>query len=81
MQQKRLYEMTSTFKIRQYGRAELAQTYSPDIAPMSAWKRLKKWIDLFPGLNERLRQAGYDGHARTLTPQQVQIIVDALGEP
>ena len=69
------------FQIRQYGRAELVQLYSPDIAPMSAWKRLKMWIDHFPGLTEQLRSVGYDGKQRSLTPQQVQLIVNALGEP
>ena len=69
------------FQIREYGRAELAQAYSPNIAPMSAWKRLKTWIGRFPGLEERLRQVGYDGNQRNFTPQQVQAIVDALGEP
>ena len=70
-----------TFKVRKYGRTELAQLYSPDITPDSAWTKLKKWIDLSPGLTERLRSLGYDGRTRSFTPAQVQMIVDALGEP
>ena len=35
----------------------------------------------YSGLEERLRQVGYDGNQRNFTPQQVQTIVDALGEP
>lgn len=70
-----------TFKVREYGRMELAQAYCPDIAPESAWKKLKKWIDLNPGLADRLRALGYDSHTRSFTPAQVQTIVDAIGEP
>ncbi|MBQ4392979.1 MAG: DUF4248 domain-containing protein [Prevotella sp.] len=48
---------------------------------MSAWKRLRMWIEHFPGLTDQLRKAGYDGRQRSLTPQQVQLIVNAIGEP
>lgn len=70
-----------TFKLREYGRMELAQAYCPDIAPESAWKKLRSWIELSPGLAERLRALGYDGHTRSFTPAQVRLIVDAIGEP
>lgn len=69
------------FKVREYGRMELAQLYCPDIAPESAWKKLKKWIDLNPGLADRLRAVGYDSHTRSFTPAQVRLIVEAIGEP
>ena len=60
---------------------ELAQKYCPDIAPESAWKKLKQWICLSPGLSDRLRELGYDGSTRSFNPAQVQAIVDAIGEP
>ena len=69
------------FRIRHYGRMELAQLYCPDIAPESAWKKLKRWIDLNPGLADRLRAVGYDSRTRSFTPAQVRLITDALGEP
>ena len=69
------------FKCREYGRMELAQLYCPDIAPESAWKKLKVWIKHHPGLSESLSALGYDGHRRSFTPAQVHVIVDALGEP
>lgn len=50
---------TADFEIRQYGRQELAQLYSPDITPEAAWKKLKEWIDYHPTLNGTLRQLGY----------------------
>lgn len=69
------------FTIREYGRTELAQLYSPSIQPESAWVKLKLWIRLHPGLPERLSALGYDGRTRSFTPAQVQAITDALGEP
>lgn len=60
---------------------ELAQIYCPDIAPESAWKKMKAWIALSPGLTERLRTLGYDGHTRSFTPAQVRAIVEGIGEP
>lgn len=69
------------FVIRKYGRMELAQLYSPDIQPESAWVKLKQWIDFNPGLANRLRALGYDSHLRSFTPAQVRAIVEALGEP
>ena len=72
---------SGTFNVREYGRMELAQLYCPGIAPESAWKKLKKWIELSPGLTGRLQSLGYDGSTRSFTPAQVQAIVDAIGEP
>lgn len=69
------------FRIKEYGRMELAQLYCPDITPESAWKKLKTWIELSPGLADRLRALGYDGHTRSFTPAQVRAIVDGIGEP
>lgn len=69
------------FRIRKYGRTELAQLYSPDIQPESAWLKLKQWISLSPGLSDKLMALGYDGSTRSFNPVQVQAIVDAIGEP
>ena len=73
---------TADFEIRQYGRQELAQLYSPDITPEAAWKKLKEWIDYHPTLNGTLRQLGYQPRRqRIFTQAQVGAIVEALGEP
>ena len=70
------------FEIREYGRTELAQMYSPDITPAAAWKKLKGWINYCPGLTERLQSLGYRPHRqRTFTPAQVRAITEAVGEP
>ena len=54
------------FKIRAYGRMELAQLYSPELCP---------------GLLQRLYDLGYESKRRSFTPLEVRVIVDALGEP
>ena len=41
------------FKIRAYGRMELAQLYSPELTDIAAYRKMKKWISLCPGLLQR----------------------------
>ena len=36
------------FKIRAYGRMELAQLYSPDLTDIAASRKMKKWIERCP---------------------------------
>lgn len=43
----------SEFKIRAYGRMELAQLYSPQLTDIAAYRKMKKWISLCPGLLQR----------------------------
>lgn len=69
------------FKIREYGRMELAGMYCHSILPESAWKKFKRWMVLYPGLMEQLTAIGYTDHSRSFTPAQVRLIVEALGEP
>ena len=79
------------FIVRTYGRQELACMYFPESSPRSAWRRLKAWIMLrsaegrLQGKNPRLREAlaptGRMTILRSLTPREVRLIVDELGEP
>lgn len=68
------------FKLRAYGRTELALAYCPELTPGSAYRKLRQWITRSPGLTERLLRIS-DGRARTWTPAEVREIVEALGEP
>lgn len=70
-----------TFKIRAYGFGELAQLYLPNILPSSASKRLIFWIRKNGVLNESLRKIGFQKGCRSLTPAQVKLIIEFLGEP
>lgn len=74
-------EATDGFHVREYGRTELAALYCPNIAPVSAWRKLKKWIAHHPTLPADLAALGYHRHARSFTPAQVSLIVEALGTP
>lgn len=69
------------FKIRSYGRTELAQLYSPDITPSAAYQKLVRWIRLNPSLRARLAALGTSPRSRTFTPAQVRTIISTLGEP
>ena len=69
------------FKIRTYGRMESAQTYFPTLLALSAWNKLKRWIDNCPQLKKRLAELTDNPKARTWTPRQVEAIVEMLGEP
>ena len=68
-------------RIKEYGRTELAQLYSPTITAGAAWKKLRRWIAASPGLEERLAESGYTESCRSFTPAQVRLIVGALGTP
>ena len=69
------------FKIRAYGRMELAQLYSPQLTDIAAYRKMKKWIFLCPGLLQLLYDLGDESKRRSFTPLEVRVIVDALGEP
>ena len=42
----------TNFKIRTFGRTELAQLYCPELCPQAAFRKLNQWIDLYPNLRE-----------------------------
>lgn len=53
------------FKVRAYGRTELAQMYCPNLQPESAFRKLCRWISLEPELSRRLLKKRQDA-ARTV---------------
>lgn len=69
------------FKIRTYGWQELAILYALDLTPESAGKRLSSWIRFNPKLTHELQESGWKKGQRVLTPLQVRIIIQYLGEP
>lgn len=69
------------FKIRTYGRTELAQLYCPGLCPQAAFRKLNQWIDFHPTLRSELYALVPSDKVRTYTPAQVQLIYNALGEP
>ncbi len=69
------------FKVRAYGRTELAMLYCPGLKPQSAYKRLLAWITVSPELSEALLVDGKPMKSRVFTPYDVALIVKFLGEP
>ena len=63
-------------KPRTFGRSELAQCYFPKLKPMTAWEKLKLWLDLDPRLKHLAELT-----RRTFTPAEVQLIYSEFGEP
>lgn len=70
----------SDFKIRAYGLQELAMLYFPNNTPRSASNQLKRWMGKTL-LSRKLLAAGYESGQKILTPRQVGLIVDHVGEP
>ena len=69
------------FRVRVYGKTELAILYSPHISPASALFSMMKSIKKSPGLMDALTKAGMRKWNKKLTPRQVEIVVEALGKP
>lgn len=69
------------FIVRAYGFGELAQLYFPNITKKSASTQLRRWIESDKFLRKELTQAGYKFCQRLLTPRQVEIILQMIGEP
>ena len=69
------------FKIRSYGWTELALCYNPDLHPNSASRLLHRWGVRNEKLVKTLKTAGICDRQRKLTPKQVGVIVELLGEP
>ena len=55
----------TNFKIRTFGRTELAQLYCPELCPQAAFRKLNQWIDLYPNLREELLALGLSPKSRT----------------
>lgn len=70
-----------SIRIKSYGFQELSIKYSPDLQPASASKQLLRWVMIHPDLKDKLTEAGWHRGARRLTPHQVYLIFDSLGEP
>ena len=68
------------FTVRVYGLQELATCYFPGSTPHSASHRLRSWMRT-DRLSEALEEAGYVPGQRLLTPKQVAVIVEHIGEP
>jgi Fic family protein len=69
------------FILRSYGYAELALLYFPNSTKKSATSQLRRWIRRNGELRNTLAQIGFAERQRILTPRQVEVVVQFVGEP
>lgn len=73
--------MEKEFVIRSYGYCELAMLYFPNSTKKSASAQLGRWIRGNENLKNQLTEMGLKPKKKILTPYQVKLIVEMLGEP
>jgi hypothetical protein len=69
------------FVLRSYGYCELALLYFPNSTKKSATTQLRRWIRRSDELLRTLKQVGFVERQRILTPRQVEVVVQFVGEP
>ena len=69
------------YKVRTYGKSELAQLYNPVAQPKAAVATLNRWIEKNSGLSKALTAIGYDKMRHTFFSREVALIFEYLGEP
>ena len=75
-------KIMESFKIKTYGKSELALLYFPEAQSTNgALCNLKYWISRNEQLTEKLRDCGMPQNAKNYTPREVALIVEYLGEP
>lgn len=73
--------MEESFKIRTYSFNELALIYFPYATRENATRQLRKWITSNKTLETKLQELGFKNRIKLLTPAQVKLVVEMLGEP
>ena len=73
--------MDEQFKIKSYGYGELALLYFPNSTKKSASVQMRRWLRQNESLKKQLKDSGFRPGLKLLTPKQVKILVDFLGEP
>ena len=62
-------------------KSDLAQLYFADLNPRTALNKLMLLINSDRTLLSQLSDTGYRTHQHHLTPRQLQLITDRLGQP
>lgn len=68
-------------EIKGYSFKEVAGMYFPGSTAQSASVQLRRWIKLNKQLTDALEETGLVSRQRILTPRQVGLIFEYLGEP
>ena len=67
----------NNFKIQPYTKKELALLYFPTAEPHAAVNRLMSWVNRCKSLLDQ----GYQKTSKWLSPREVKLITEHLGEP
>jgi len=73
--------LEKAFVLRSYGYGELALLYFPFSTKKSATTQLRRWIRRNQDLRNNLALLGFAERQRILTPRQVEVVVQYVGEP
>jgi len=73
--------LEKAFVLRSYGYGELALLYFPFSTKKSATTQLRRWIRRNLELRSKLGKLGFTARQRILTPRQVEVFVQFVGEP
>ena len=69
------------FEIQAYTKKELALLYFPSAEPHTAVNRLMSWVKRCKPLHMALIAQGYKKTSKWLSPREVALVVEHLGEP
>ncbi len=69
------------FKVRTYGKSDLALLYNPGMCAREAMRTLKRWMLRNENLYKELLEVGYRKSCKILTPREVGVIIHYLGAP
>lgn len=69
------------FRVKSYGKAELAMLYNPQMCPREALRTLTRWMARNGELYKELLAIGYRKTCKIFTPKEVAVITHYLGEP
>lgn len=67
--------------ITSYTKRGLAILYSPHVKMETARRKLRSWVKFNKKLEEELTRLGYSEYSKILSPPQVKVIFEYLGEP
>lgn len=69
------------FRVKAYGKSDLAMLYNPHMSVREALRLLMRWIVRNEALCRELEEMGYRKNSKILTPREVEVITRYLGEP
>ena len=76
-----MVEPEEPFRLRVYGKSELARLYFPNSRPATAMRNFQRWINHCPSIVQGLSELNHDKHRKYYLKPEVEVIIRGLGEP